>query len=171
MEPTNIILIGPPQSGKTTLIKKIIHASEKPLKGFWTEEVREKGHRIGFEIHTLHGLKEMFAHVGFQSDCHVGKYAVDISRFEAVALQAIEKEHAEQVIVIDEIGKMECHSDKFCQALLHTLDLPHKVLATIARHGSLFMEEIKEREDVILVPVNVHNRDGLVEEVCARLIG
>lgn len=170
MEPSNIILMGPPQSGKTTLLKKIIHTTEKSLVGFWTEEVREKGHRIGFEIHTLHGQKEMFAHVEFKSECHVGKYAVDIKRFETLALKSMVREHDDQIVVIDEIGKMECYSDSFCVELEKILDYPFKVLATIAQHGSPFIEKIKQRSDVLLVPVEQHTRNTMVDTICAQLV-
>ena len=44
----NIFLIGAPSSGKTTAIKKLISRLEHPVNGFYTEEERLDGKRVGF---------------------------------------------------------------------------------------------------------------------------
>ncbi|MCD4764226.1 MAG: nucleoside-triphosphatase [Desulfobacterales bacterium] len=44
----NIFLTGPPSSGKTTIIKKVIKKLGLPANGFYTEEERAYGKRIGF---------------------------------------------------------------------------------------------------------------------------
>ena len=46
----NILLTGKPGVGKTTVIKKIIEKYKKNISGFYTEEIREKGNRVGFRI-------------------------------------------------------------------------------------------------------------------------
>jgi nucleoside-triphosphatase len=44
----NIFLTGPPSSGKTTIIKKVIKKLGLPANGFYTEEERASGKRLGF---------------------------------------------------------------------------------------------------------------------------
>jgi nucleoside-triphosphatase len=164
----NILLTGPPQSGKTTLVKKIIQTIDRPLVGFWTEEIREKGHRVGFELHSLHGQKDVFAHVDYTSKFQVGKYGVDIARFEAIALPAMQPEHSDHVVIIDEIGKMECFSESFCDQLLDTLNSSQMVIATIAQFGSPFIGEVKERCDVEVIAVTLNHQDALLQEIITK---
>ena len=48
-------MTGKPGVGKTTVIKKIIEKYKKNIGGFYTEEIREKGHRVGFRIKKTAG--------------------------------------------------------------------------------------------------------------------
>ncbi|MBA3016871.1 MAG: nucleoside-triphosphatase [Proteobacteria bacterium] len=45
-------LTGPPSSGKTTIIKKVIKKLGLPASGFYTEEERVSGKRLGFLMKT-----------------------------------------------------------------------------------------------------------------------
>jgi len=65
-------------------------------------------------------------------------------------------------VVIDEIGKMECLSPFFREALPKVLDSENLVIGSIAQKDNAFIEKIKEREDVLLVTVSEKNRDSLV---------
>ena len=52
--------------GKTTLIKKTCEAIQKagiPAMGFYTEEVKEKGKRIGFDVVSLDGQRGALARI------------------------------------------------------------------------------------------------------------
>jgi len=53
----HILITGKPRSGKTTLIKNLIPIAKEnySVAGFYTEEILEKGKRIGFNIRTLEG--------------------------------------------------------------------------------------------------------------------
>jgi len=58
----NIFLTGPPSSGKTTIIKKVIKKLGLPANGFYTEEERVAGKRLGFLMKTLDGRTGYLAH-------------------------------------------------------------------------------------------------------------
>jgi len=47
----NILIVGLPQSGKTTLMKTLLENYSRKT-GFSTNEIRENGIRTGFEIET-----------------------------------------------------------------------------------------------------------------------
>lgn len=54
--------------GKTTLIRKaseVLKSSGVPVDGFYTEEVRQGGKRIGFDVVTLSGLRGPLSRVGY----------------------------------------------------------------------------------------------------------
>src|ERR1700690_3740873 len=108
----NIFLTGAPSSGKTTVIKKILQGLHLPANGFYTEEERIDGKRVGFCMHTLSGKQGYLAHQDIDSPFHIRRYGVAIQNIEEIAVPAI-RPIGNQVIVLDEIGKMECFSEKF----------------------------------------------------------
>jgi len=118
----NVFLTGAPSSGKTTVIKKIIANLKFPANGFYTEEERIAGQRVGFIMKTLDGRKGHLAHQNIKSDFHVRRYGVSIKNIETVAVTSIAPVKR-NIIVLDEIGKMECFSEVFKQAALKALIL------------------------------------------------
>ncbi|XP_043367312.1 cancer-related nucleoside-triphosphatase isoform X3 [Dermochelys coriacea] len=65
----HVFLTGPPGIGKTTLIQKATEAlksSGVPIDGFYTEEVREHGRRIGFDVVTLSGRRGTLSRLGLE---------------------------------------------------------------------------------------------------------
>ncbi|HHF98444.1 MAG TPA: NTPase [Candidatus Aerophobetes bacterium] len=137
----NILIQGPPGTGKTTAIKKIIKLL-KNCQGFYTEEIREKGERVGFLVRNLDGKEEVFAHKDFNTSCRVGKYRVDVEKFENIALPALEKGLKEgKILIVDEIGKMEIFSEKFKEKIEEALKSSSTVIATLPQK---ITDEIKK---------------------------
>lgn len=162
----NILITGPPGVGKTTVIKNLSTrlAPFRPV-GFYTEEIREEGVRKGFELLSLDGTKGLLSHIDIKSPHRVGKYKVDVRGFE-VFLKTIPFLSPEtHLIILDEIGKMECLSDLFKKILKDILDSEKKVIATIALKGSGLIEEVKKREDAVLFEISLRNRDHLFSEI------
>jgi nucleoside-triphosphatase len=96
----------------------------------------------------------------------VGRYRVDLTAFESLILPAIDPTRASApLIVIDEIGKMECFSAHFRKSVIAAMESDRAVLATIALHGDNFVESLKARPDVTLLHVTPQNRDELVSQV------
>jgi nucleoside-triphosphatase len=168
MEPArkNLLLTGRPGVGKTTLIKKLSEAL-KPSHpvGFYTDEIREGGVRKGFELVTLDGRRQILSHVGIKGPFRVGKYGVDIAGFETF-FEAIDfLSPATRLVIIDEIGKMECLSGKFRTLLREILNSQKSLIATIALKGGGIIAEIKGRRETTLLEVTAQNRDSILSEV------
>lgn len=162
----NVLITGLPGIGKTTLIKKLSEGLKDlhPV-GFYTEEIREQGTRKGFELRSLDGRKAILSHVDLKSPYKVGKYAVDIKGFEDF-LDAIPFfELFTSIIIIDEIGKMECLSKEFRKLLADVLGSKKIVVATIALKGGGIIEKIKKRNDVKLFDMTLSNRGSLLDEI------
>ena len=166
----HILVTGLPGVGKTTLIRKVLAGLPPafPVAGFFTGELREGGHRVGFEIETLDGLKGVLSHVRFQSPCRVGRYGVDIGGFERLVLPILRAGEPD-LYVIDEIGKMECFSGAFVQTVTALLDAGTPVFGSVAFKGGGFIERVKGRSDVTLVEVTVRTRDSLVGQIVPEL--
>jgi nucleoside-triphosphatase len=166
----NVFITGLPGVGKTTLIKKISEAL-KPLHpvGFYTAEIKEGGERKGFELISLEGKRGILSHKEIRSPYQVGHYKVDIESFEDFLDSIPLSDPLTRVIIIDEIGKMECFSDQFKEILKGILDSEKRVVATIALKGSGLIAEVKEREDVKIFEITRKNRDSLFLEILKEM--
>ena len=159
----NILVTGPPRCGKSTLIERVVGRIQKPMTGFFTQEVRERGKRVGFSITTLDGKEGVLAHQEIKSRFRVGKYGVNLDHIDEIAVPSMIPSKADEIVVIDEIGKMECFSPLFRQTLVKVLDSENPVLGSITMKGGKFIQKVREREDVFLVHVTEKNRDELVD--------
>jgi nucleoside-triphosphatase len=140
------------------------------LAGFYTEELREHGQRVGFKAIGLGGNTAMLAHVDFCTEHRVGRYGVDVGAFGKIVRIELGKPPDEvDIFVIDEIGKMECMTPLFVAAITRVLDGPAPVLATIAAQGGGFIAGVKARPDVEIVEVTAANRDRLPDELVRRI--
>jgi nucleoside-triphosphatase len=165
-----ILLSGRPGCGKTTLIKRLASHLAQSAGGFYTEEIRGRGTRVGFKIVTLDGDEVVFAHVEIESSARLGKYRLDLSALEAVGVRAVrEAARKGRLVVIDEIGPMEIRSPVFRDAVNDALDSEASLLATIFARPLPFTDAIKSRPDVTLIEVRPDNRDRLVSELEERL--
>ena len=168
---TRILLTGPPQCGKTTVIKKVVGRFPGRASGFYTREVREAGRRVGFEIVTLDGRTAWLSHVDFPGPYQVGKYGVNLDNLHRVGLPALEAGEGVDLVVVDEVGKMECLSARFVAALEALWCQPVPILASVAEKGGGFIQKIKENPGIILVHVTPSNRDGLPNYIIHLLSG
>ncbi len=167
---TKVLLTGRPGCGKTTLIKRVLAQLLGSADGFYTQEIRERGQRRGFEIVTLGGERGLLAHVALHSARRVGKYRVDLTALETLGVAAIRRAvAAQEVVVIDEIGPMELISQVFRQAVLEALEGHQPLLATIVWRSTPFTDRIKTRPGVTLLEVRPDNRERLVDEALSRL--
>lgn len=165
----NLFLTGMPGIGKTTVIQRTVERLSVVARGFYTRELREGSRRVGFSIITLDGKEGILSHVGATGKHRVGRYTVNVQDIERLAVPAMTPRSPDELVVIDEVGKMECFSEAFRKAVVSALDSPNKVLGTIAAKGSGFIESIKQRKDVSVLTVTPSNRDSLPEELAAKL--
>ena len=97
-------------------------------------------------------------------------YGVELADFERLLDDEFRQTVADvDLVVIDEIGKMECYSSVFVETMRRLLDGPTALLATVAQRGAGFVREVKERKDTELLTVTTANRDRLPEELAWRL--
>lgn len=179
----HVFLTGSPGVGKTTLAQKLLEAISSTgmsIHGFCTEEVRESGRRVGFDVVTVNGQRGILSRVGStglsgRREHTVGQYVVDLPSFESLALPLFRNlsDGHRKLFVIDEIGKMELFSQAFIQAVRQALDSADcTVLGTIPLPKGKplgLVEEIRARKDVKVFMVTKENRNGILDEIVATL--
>ena len=157
LKKVNILITGPPRSGKSTLIEKLIEELIQRgfnVGGIFTPEVREKSRRIGFKIIDLAtGKWEWMAHVSISSHYRVSKYGVDLTAIENIGAKAILYAiDNTDLIIIDEIGKMELFSETFQEVVRKAFNSNKPVIGTIGlKLHHPFANEVKRRKDITIM--------------------
>ncbi len=155
------LLTGRPGTGKTSLVRQAVAGLREKAGGFYTEEIRVQGTRLGFKLITLDGQETVLSHVDFRGRYRVGKYGVDIEALDRVGVSALEEAIRQRdVIVIDEIGKMELFSSRFREAVQKAINSGKQVLGTIMLNPHPWADELKRQPQVRLVEVTreAHSR-------------
>ncbi|MHC5038480.1 MAG: NTPase [Planctomycetota bacterium] len=173
MEGVNLFLTGRPGCGKTTAVTRVLEGWTDEARGMVTEEVRSpSGARTGFRLRTLDGREGTLARTGVKGKPRVGRYRVFLEDLETVAVPAVTPgDDGGTLIVIDEVGKMECFSPAFRDAVESALDSAHPVLGTVPLRASGFPSRVKARPDVTILEVTAENRDDLPEAILSILGG
>jgi nucleoside-triphosphatase len=106
------------------------------------------------------------AHTSVHGPYRVSKYGVDVESIDKVAALAVrEATRGHDIVVIDEIGKMELFSALLKDAVTEALESGKKVLGTIMLAADPWADTIKRRADVEVVLVTRANRAAVVERV------
>jgi len=163
-----LLLTGRPGVGKTTVIKVVAEALGERAGGFYTEEIRGPGGRKGFRLVTLDGQEAVMAHVNLRGGGRprVSRYGVDVEAIDRVGVAALRRAVARcEVVIIDEIGKMELFSGRFREVVLQAVGGPRPVVATVMSKPNPWVDALKAMPNVVVWEVTVGNRDKMVERV------
>ena len=167
------LLTAPPRTGKSTAIKKIVNMlGPNNCGGFYTEEIRKDGDRIGFKIISLNGKEGILADVDLDSPYKISKYGVNLEVFEDIGLKelyrAIDSKDI-NYLIIDEIGPMQLFSDEYKELLLKLLTIDKIVIGTIFYANYDWLDDYKKNKQIKLIEIDENNRNTIplqiVEEV------
>jgi nucleoside-triphosphatase len=162
-----IFLTGMPRCGKSTVVQKVLEKIGKKglrIAGILTPEKKLRGERWGFEIIDIaSGERGILASVNTKSKVRVSKYGVNVADIDRIAAKFEQSLHIADIIVIDEIGKMEFYSSKFKEVLQKALESNKALLATLHRN---LVKDFEKYGEIIVV--NEANREILPEVILKR---
>ncbi len=170
-------ITGLPGAGKTQALLKVIEMLEDEeliVGGMITEHIVDGRRRNGFRVTDWAGKRtETFAHVDIESKFMVGKFGVDLSVLEEVGVKAIQEScDGADVIVIDEVGKMEVESELFVQAVKAALETEKPMLLTLHKKSrNPLLQDIRRRDDVRILEVTPINRNLLPYKIMKLMKG
>jgi nucleoside-triphosphatase len=155
----NILITGMPQSGKSTLLKKLI-ASFPNRKGLITNEMRDNsGARTGFEMEASSGVHSVLASIHFDEPIKVSKYGVRPDSISMITYE-INSFKEEDLLFIDEIGEMQLYSESFKSLVISYLDAPNTCIATISKiYNNPFTKSLRLRDDIIVIDLSYLERE------------
>lgn len=164
------LVTGRPGVGKTSLLLSLLETLPGIKGGFYTREIRTGKERVGFQVTDLTGHYGVLAHVDHPGPPRVGRYGVDLTTFEAIGVQALTRAmHEADLIVIDEIGKMELYSSRFQKVLFEVLKGSRPLLATIMANPHPVADRIKAHPEVQLHRLTPSNRQQVARAITADL--
>ncbi len=168
-----ILLTGHPGSGKTTTVREVVKRlrGRVPMSGFYTEELREAGRRVGFQGVTLDGKTFALAHVRTGGPLRIGPYGVDLTGIETVGIEALSPPDARTLVVLDEIGKMECLSRAFKERAQSLLDDDTPLIATVAAVGVGFVKKVRNSNRAKMFTMTRGESEGMAGEITREVEG
>lgn len=171
-----VLLTGPPGVGKTTVVVRAVELLRDdgvPVAGFWTEEVRRGGGRIGFDIVRTDGSRTPLSRKGAESTVRVGSYAVLIDE----ASEAFDESRRtlttleEGVFVLDEFGPMEFKVPAFRTLADAVVESDAALLATYKQGGTHeVVDRLRGLPGALDWMVTRENRDRLPRQVAEALV-
>jgi len=166
-ESAKILLTGLPGCGKTTAILQIIERLNcKKMAGFYTQEIRQNNSRKGFSWARLDGDTGVLAHIDIKGPFRVGRYGVNVAGFEKSVVPVLDIEQTDaELFILDEIGKMECLSEKFVAAVRQLFASNKSVLATVAQKGTGLIWQVKNYPGIRLFNLTRQSRDETIPEI------
>lgn len=173
----NVLITGKPGCGKSTLVSRVVNKLQTfstKIGGISTPDFRSaRGQRRGFLIRDIAtGNEQVMAAIDLPSDIQVGRYGVDAVAIRKIGVTAINRAITEaDIVVIDEIGKMELAVPEFQRCVVSALNSTKPVLGTIGLYlKSAFVTSIKRRSDVKIVTLSREKQEEVYLQVKA-LIG
>jgi nucleoside-triphosphatase len=160
-----IFLTGPVQVGKTTLIDRVLNRLALRIGGMRTRRVSLDRAHPRFTLTDIGtGESSEFARRrGTEVD-------VDTRVFERAGAEAVRRGVREaDLIVLDELGRMELEAEEFQRAVFESLDSEKPVLGSIKPEENPFLDAVRSHPAVEVIPVTEENRDALVEVVLGKL--
>ena len=168
-----IVLTGHPGSGKTTTVRTVVQRlrGRVPLTGFTTEDIRDAGRRVGFQGVTLDGRSFPLAHLSTKGPLRIGPYGVDLAGLESIGLDALTPREPGTLVVLDEIGKMECLSEVFKTRVAQLLDDDTPLLATVAAVGVGLVKKVRNDNRAKHFTMTRGETEGMAGEIAREVLG
>jgi nucleoside-triphosphatase len=169
-----LLITGRPDVGKTTVILKVAALLGQRAGGFYTHEIRGPGGRKGFRLVTLPagGHEAVMAHVDIRSRNRVGRYGVDVAVLDSVGVAAIRKAiQSSDIVIVDEIGKMEMFSGEFRGAVLKAMSSDKIVVATVMQQNHDWIVALKGMPQVTVWQITESNRNEMPGRVMEWIEG
>ncbi len=161
-------ITGAPKVGKTEGLIRVIRRLENDLAfgGMITESIEKKGERVGFKVIDWRTKKEgVFAHIDLDTIYRVGKYRIDLKVLEKIGIPAVQNALEDEdidIVIIDEVGKMELESKKFREVVRKALDSDKPLLLTLHKKSrDSLLQDIRNMDNVRILEITSVNRNIL----------
>ncbi|MCX6650896.1 MAG: NTPase [Methanomassiliicoccales archaeon] len=177
MNNIKIGITGLPSAGKTNTLIQVIKMLEEEghvVGGMITEPILDNKKRNGlYVIDWMTKEKGVLAATDIQSKFMVGKYGIDLEVLQKIGVQAlVNAVEKADIIVIDEVGKIEVESEQFRDTVKEALKTEKPMLLTLHKKSrNPLLQDIRRRDDVRILEVTPINRNLLPYKIMKLLKG
>lgn len=167
----HIFLTGEKKVGKSTIIEKVVKGNNISLVGFKTLPYYEEGRFAGYIMKEVGMTQNFSVENRISIVLENGRVFPVIETFEKIGVNIISKAMKKSKwILMDELGRFETKALNFRRTVLKCLDGDCRVIGVIQEAETDFLDEIRNRKDVILIKVTEENRNELPLKI-SRYIG
>ncbi|MDO5545415.1 MAG: nucleoside-triphosphatase [Eubacteriales bacterium] len=160
------LIVGANGTGKTTLIRRVLQALQKPVAGFETVKEDALADAQGSPIYIYEaGKPHRQTPENLVGYCRDRKASAVLEGFDRFARQFSEPTDADCVIEMDEIGFLETRSQLFCDRILTLLDGSRPVLAAVRDKDTPFLRSVRAHPNARCFYITPENREALFREV------
>lgn len=164
-QPLHILLTGEIGAGKSTLARRLLAHSERPLYGFVTVRFAPDPAGIArtciYPANTTERICSKDNIVGY----HDGKTpAAFPAVFDSLGVQLLQSPQG-GLLLMDELGFYESAAPVFQREVLRALSGGTPVLAVVKQRQTAFLDEVRAHKNARLFTVTAENRDALYEEL------
>jgi len=172
MKISNIFVTGSIHVGKSTVINSVINALPGwKINGFQTIPIYKGKQRTGFIFKSQDGDQQCFAHTDLNTSDRFDIYHFDLTIFEEFGVRTLEKALQESdLIIMDEIGAMECKAVKFQHVLMQCLDSSIFVLGAFQKRATWFYDALQSRDDTKIFTISETNREAVPQRIIPFII-
>lgn len=156
----HLFLTGFVQVGKSTLIRRLLEKKTLKLGGFKTKWYPEGDSRILVMTPYTDIVSDITDDSIAARD--IGKDRITYPEvFDTIGKRILEDSTSCDLIVMDELGRLETNSEDFQRAVISVLDGDTPVIGVIQPRQTRFLDSIRARRDVMIIPVSEDNRNEL----------
>jgi nucleoside-triphosphatase len=163
----NIFLTGAQGVGKSTIITHLRqHFSEFKWRGFVTEPIRDSGSKFtGYQIRSVQSTTGQTI-ARLISTIPQNQFKIFPEAFNEHGVRIIETALATgSIILMDELGIFESEAIGFQKTVFKAIDSNRIVLGVLKNKPNPFLEQIRQRKNVIVFDVNLSNRQNIAAEL------
>lgn len=163
----HVLLTGEIGAGKSTVLRRTLALLDVRAGGIETYSPEPRGVLPKRLFLRAYGSEETGAYLCTLPQGDRGAVLHGFNETASVLLAQAQK--SAELIVIDEIGRLEREALAYHEALRACLDGSRPVLGVIRRHKADWADWIRAREDVLLLEVTEENRSALAEVAAERI--
>lgn len=164
-----ILIVGARDSGKTTLIHRLLADSKRPVRGFYTKK----------RLTDPPGTHSTYLHPAWlplearicTTDNQVGRWNGQAMQafpqvFDTLGTFCLTNVPLEALVVMDELGFLESQAPRFTQAVLETLDGPAQVVAAVKDRPDVpFLRAVLAHPQALVFRLTPDNRQEVFQQI------
>ncbi len=168
----NIFLTGPVQIGKSTVLRRFLSANPALRPGgFATKNVPSAADGSVREVYILPPVwtEADLLPSRVAARCADGVWERRPEVFDEVGTALLAAPGPFDLLLMDELGRLELGAAAFRAAVLSALDGPVPVLGVVKPERNPFLDAVRAHPQTLVLEVTAENRDGLPAQIGALL--
>ncbi len=167
MQKKHILIVGERHVGKSTLLRKLLTHTDRPVCGFITKSLPadEKGFHPIYIHPAAQDLNDrVYTPENLIGTCDTKIHNINQTAFDTFGVEYLSDLPEDGIVLMDELGFMEASSEAFTSRVLEVLDGDIPVLAAVKTRTDIdFLNAVRAHPRAAVFTVTEENRDALFD--------